>query len=140
MNNLAASGGGYVPKGFKMSVCLQPEALSLRPSHALLLPRTFMKNFFLLFRKALWQSLDHDVMNTAKASAYSGMLMMFPALLVLTTLPGLFQPRAAMNLSDAIMAVMLIVFAVRLAKTKKFMPSGMLFLLTVVALACRNLG
>jgi membrane protein len=45
-----------------------------------------MKNFFLLFRKALWQSLDHDVMNTAKASAYSGMLMMFPALLVLTTL------------------------------------------------------
>jgi uncharacterized membrane protein (UPF0136 family) len=64
----------------------------------------------------------------------------FAALLVLTTLPGLFQPRAAMNLSDAIMAVMLIVFAVRLAKTKKFMPSGMLFLLTVVALACRNLG
>jgi membrane protein len=45
-----------------------------------------MKNFFILFRKAIWQSLAHDVMNTAKASAYSGMLMMFPALLVLTTL------------------------------------------------------
>jgi membrane protein len=30
--------------------------------------------------------MDHDVINTAKAVAYSGMLMMFPALLVMTTL------------------------------------------------------
>ena len=37
-------------------------------------------------RDALWQALDHDVLNTAKASAYSGMLMLFPALLVVTTL------------------------------------------------------
>ncbi len=32
------------------------------------------------------QALDHDVINTAKASAYSGMLMLFPAMLVVTTL------------------------------------------------------
>jgi len=32
------------------------------------------------------QALTHDVVNTAKAAAYSGMLMMFPALLVATTL------------------------------------------------------
>ncbi|MGA2807907.1 MAG: YihY/virulence factor BrkB family protein [Terracidiphilus sp.] len=38
------------------------------------------------FRKALWLALDHDVLNTAKAAAYSGMLMLFPALVVLTTL------------------------------------------------------
>ena len=38
------------------------------------------------FRDALWQSLEHDVLNTAKAAAYSGMLMLFPALMVLTTL------------------------------------------------------
>ena len=38
------------------------------------------------FRDALWQSLEHDVLNTAKAAAYSGMLMLFPALTVLTTL------------------------------------------------------
>ncbi len=31
-------------------------------------------------------ALEHDVINTAKAAAYSGMLMLFPALLVLTTL------------------------------------------------------
>jgi uncharacterized membrane protein (UPF0136 family) len=63
----------------------------------------------------------------------------FAALLILTTLPGLFQPRAAMGISNVIMAVIAVVFAIRLAKTKKFMPSGMLFALTVVALACRNL-
>jgi membrane protein len=37
-------------------------------------------------RRALWLALDHDVLNTAKAAAYSGMLMLFPALVVLTTL------------------------------------------------------
>ena len=37
-------------------------------------------------RKAIVQALDHDLINTAKAAAYSGMLMLFPAVLVLTTL------------------------------------------------------
>ena len=38
------------------------------------------------FRISLWQALEHDVLNTAKAAAYSGMLMLFPALVVLTAL------------------------------------------------------
>ncbi len=38
------------------------------------------------FRKALWLALEHDVLNTAKAVAYSGMLALFPALVVLTAL------------------------------------------------------
>jgi membrane protein len=38
------------------------------------------------FRKTLWLALEHDVLNTAKAAAYSGMLMLFPALVVLATL------------------------------------------------------
>ena len=38
------------------------------------------------FRKAILQAFEHDVFNTAKAAAYSGMLMLFPALLVLTTM------------------------------------------------------
>jgi len=37
-------------------------------------------------RKALWLSLEHDVLNTAKAAAYSGMLALFPALVVFTAL------------------------------------------------------
>ena len=38
------------------------------------------------FRKALWLALEHDVLNSAKAVAYSGMLALFPALVVLTAL------------------------------------------------------
>ncbi len=45
-----------------------------------------MHRFLTQFRKALWLALKHDVLNTAKAAAYSGMLMLFPGLVVLTTL------------------------------------------------------
>jgi len=48
-----------------------------------------MVPFVRQFRIAVWQALDHDVLNTAKAAAYSGMLMLFPALVVLTTLLAL---------------------------------------------------
>ena len=37
------------------------------------------------------------------------------------------------------MALLLVVFAIRLAKTKKFMPSGLMLVVTVVALALRNI-
>lgn len=37
------------------------------------------------FRDAISQALAHDTINTAKAVAYSGMLMLFPAVLVVTT-------------------------------------------------------
>jgi membrane protein len=45
-----------------------------------------MKSFLVNLRDAIGQALAHDVINTAKAVAYSGMLMLFPAALVLTTL------------------------------------------------------
>jgi membrane protein len=45
-----------------------------------------MVNFSTKLRKAIWLALEHDVINTAKATAYSGMLMLFPAIVVLTTL------------------------------------------------------
>ncbi|MGO8756682.1 MAG: YihY/virulence factor BrkB family protein [Terracidiphilus sp.] len=37
-------------------------------------------------REAIVQSLMHDIVNTSKAAAYSGMLMFFPGVLVITTL------------------------------------------------------
>lgn len=61
------------------------------------------------------------------------------ALLVVTTIPGLFQPHFGRGLADLIMAALLVVFAVRLTKTKKFMPSGLMLLLTIAALAIRHL-
>src|SRR3974377_883545 len=45
-----------------------------------------MPRFFSHFRQALSLWLKHDVLNTAKAVAYSGMLMFFPALMVLAAL------------------------------------------------------
>jgi membrane protein len=44
-----------------------------------------MRKIAISLRDAFRRALDHDVLNTAKAAAYSGMLMLFPALLVLTT-------------------------------------------------------
>ncbi len=61
------------------------------------------------------------------------------ALLVVTAINGLFQPAFRQGLADTIMAVLLVVFAIRLTKTKKFMPSGLMLVVTLVALVLRHL-
>lgn len=45
-----------------------------------------MKSFLAKFKLAFREALAHDMINTAKATAYSAMLMLFPALMVATTL------------------------------------------------------
>jgi uncharacterized membrane protein (UPF0136 family) len=62
----------------------------------------------------------------------------FAAVLVLTQ-TGIFDPTLARNLVNVLLAALLVVFAVRLAKTKKFMPSGLMLVLTILTLALRNL-
>jgi membrane protein len=49
-------------------------------------------------RTAIWQATGNDVLDTAKAAAYSGMLMLFPAFLVLTTILAVIP--AGNNLLD----------------------------------------
>src|SRR3974390_1015737 len=49
-----------------------------------------MPDFLRHFRKAVFLAVEHDVLNTAKAAAYSGMLMFFPAFIVLTALIAKF--------------------------------------------------
>ena len=61
------------------------------------------------------------------------------AALVLTAIPGLLGPSLASKLASLIMAALLVVFAIRLAKTKKFMPSGLMLAITIAALAFRHL-
>lgn len=51
-----------------------------------------MSKFFAQFKEAILQAYAHDIVNTSKAAAYSGMLMFFPALLVMTTLLSQVQP------------------------------------------------
>jgi len=62
----------------------------------------------------------------------------FAALLVLTTLRSVFQPAFARDLANVVMVILLVVFAIRLAKTRKLMPSGLMLLVTIAALALRN--
>ena len=64
----------------------------------------------------------------------------FAALLIVANNHSLLQPGARQILVDVIMAVLLVVFAVRLGKTKKFMPSGLMLALTIVALAFLHLA
>ena len=64
----------------------------------------------------------------------------FAALLALTAIPGVFEPAFAGKVTLVILAVLLVVFAIRLAKTKKFMPSGLLLLLTLAVLVLRNVN
>jgi uncharacterized membrane protein (UPF0136 family) len=61
------------------------------------------------------------------------------ALLVLTAIRGLFEPRVASGIADIIMALLIVVFAIRLSKTKKFMPSGLMLALTIAFLGLRHL-
>jgi uncharacterized membrane protein (UPF0136 family) len=59
----------------------------------------------------------------------------FAALLTLCALDVVFKSYVA----SILLAVLLVVFAIRLAKTKKFMPSGMMLVVTGIALALRNI-
>jgi uncharacterized membrane protein (UPF0136 family) len=64
--------------------------------------------------------------------------VVFAALLILTTLRGVFQPGFALGLANVILVVLLLVFTLRLARTKKFMPSGLILAATVAVLALLN--
>jgi len=71
----------------------------------------------------------------AKSQVSLIMSVVFAALLALCAAGVVFQHYMA----DIFLAALLVVFAIRLAKTKKFMPSGLMLILTIVALALRHL-
>ena len=61
------------------------------------------------------------------------------AILVIANLPGVLGYDFRRNLADVIMAALLVVFAIRLARTRKLMPSGLMLAVTAAALALRHL-
>ncbi len=63
------------------------------------------------------------------------MSVVFAALLSLCALGIIFQAYVA----DILLALLLIVFGMRLAKTKKFMPAGMMLVVTLLALILRHI-
>jgi uncharacterized membrane protein (UPF0136 family) len=63
----------------------------------------------------------------------------FAAALVLCAIPGVFDVNFRKGLANVLMAALLVVFALRLARTKKFMPAGLMLVVTIAALALRNI-
>jgi uncharacterized membrane protein (UPF0136 family) len=63
------------------------------------------------------------------------MSVCFAAALVLCATRIIFQPYVA----DLLLAALLVVFAMRLAKTKKFMPAGLMLVITILTLALRHI-
>jgi uncharacterized membrane protein (UPF0136 family) len=63
----------------------------------------------------------------------------FAAALAVCAINGLLSDTLARGLADALMVILLVVFGMRLAKTKKFMPAGMMLAVTLIALALRHL-
>ena len=68
------------------------------------------------------------------------MSVLFAGALVVCLLPGVFQPGFAHNTVNVLLTALVVVFAIRLAKTKKFMPAGMMFAITILVLALRNIS
>lgn len=64
------------------------------------------------------------------------MSVSFAALLALCAAHVVFYDYVA----DILLAALLVVFALRLAKTKKFMPAGLMLFLTLVALLLRHVN
>src|SRR5262245_53539329 len=58
----------------------------------------------------------------------------FAAILALCQVGIVFQPR----MIDVVLAVLLVVFAWRLTESKKFMPAGLMLVLTVATLVLRH--
>ena len=63
----------------------------------------------------------------------------FAVLLLLTTFHSVFQPRFADELANGLLIALVVVFTIRLAKTKKFIPAGLMLVATIAMLAIKNL-
>ena len=70
----------------------------------------------------------------AKSQVSLIMSVGFAAVLSLCAAGIIFKDYVA----DILLAALLVVFAIRLAKTKKFMPAGLMLVVTLVALALRH--
>jgi uncharacterized membrane protein (UPF0136 family) len=76
------------------------------------------------------------LMGFLKANSKASLIasVSFAAVLVLCNVGIIFQP----NVADFVLAFLLIFFGMRLAKSKKFMPNGMMVILTLLTLVFRH--
>jgi len=63
----------------------------------------------------------------------------FAVVLIFAAIPGILEYSLREKMANIVMAILLVVFAIRLAKTKRFMPSGLMLVVTIAALALQNI-
>jgi uncharacterized membrane protein (UPF0136 family) len=63
----------------------------------------------------------------------------FAAALAICNIPGLLGDNLAKNAANVLLILLLVVFGMRLAKTRKFMPAGMMLIVTLAALILRHI-
>lgn len=71
----------------------------------------------------------------AKSQVSLVMSVAFAAALSLCAAGIIFQPYVA----DILLVALLVVFTMRLVKTKKFMPAGLMLIITIATLALRHI-
>jgi uncharacterized membrane protein (UPF0136 family) len=64
----------------------------------------------------------------------------FAAILVLCNTNAVFQPHFAQVLATIVLVFLMVFFSVRLTKSKKFMPNGLMAVLTLAALVLRHIA
>jgi uncharacterized membrane protein (UPF0136 family) len=76
------------------------------------------------------------LMGYLKAGSKISLIMSscFAGILILCNTGVIFQPAFARTLSTIVLVFLLIFFSVRLTKSKKFMPNGLMAVLTLAAL------
>jgi uncharacterized membrane protein (UPF0136 family) len=72
----------------------------------------------------------------SKASILTSVI--FAALLILCSIHGILDAKFASALADIILAVLLVFFGWRLSKSKKFMPNGLMLVLSLATLVLRH--
>src|ERR1700733_10359327 len=81
------------------------------------------------------------LMGFLKAGSKASLIMssVFAAILILCNVGRIFDPGFAATLADIVLVFLLVFFAVRLTKSKKFMPNGLMSVLTLATLLLLNL-
>jgi uncharacterized membrane protein (UPF0136 family) len=81
------------------------------------------------------------LMGFLKAGSKASLIMssVFAGILILCNVPGILAPGFASILSNIVLVFLLVFFAMRLTKSRKFMPNGLMSVLTLAALLLLNL-
>jgi uncharacterized membrane protein (UPF0136 family) len=75
-----------------------------------------------------------------KSKISLNMSLGFAVALAICNINGFLDAHLARTIVEVLLVLLLVVFGIRLAKTKKFMPAGMMLVITLATLFVRHLN